>query len=76
MTQQQRWNRYVGAINYVIEQGYWVDCIDSLDNRGEWNGNVRAIKVRNESGYETTIPLQPRKYGKLELLLMVRKKLT
>jgi hypothetical protein len=72
MTVQQRWNRYVGAINYVIAHGFYVNCIDSKDDKGEWNGNMKAIKVTmKEDMDEVVIPLQPRKYGKQELLYIV-----
>ena len=71
MTIQQRWNRYVRAINYVIGHGFYVMCIDSKDNRGEWNGNIRAIRVRTDTGREVIIPLQQRRYGSQELMGIV-----
>lgn len=71
MTEQQRWNRYVKAINYVIAHGFYVRCIDSKDNRGKWNGNIKAIQVSTDTGREVTIPLQPRRYGSQELLGIV-----
>ena len=68
MMRQQRWNRYVHAINYCIGFGFYIECIDSKDGKGEWNGNVKAIKVARDEKRQVTIPLQPRKYGKQELL--------
>ena len=58
ITNQQRWNRYVTAINFCIAQGYHIYCIYSTTI-----GNVKAIRVYNESnGKEGIIKLKPKKY--------------
>ena len=67
ITNQQRWNRYVTAINFCIAQGYHIYCIFSTTI-----GNVKAIRVYNESnGKEGIIKLKPKKYKPLELYHMI-----
>lgn len=66
MNGQQRWNRYVGAINYCIAHGYYILCDDTK------TGNVKGIWVRSDSsGREAYIKLKPRKYKPMELLSMI-----
>ena len=70
MTEQQKWNRYVKAINYCITQGYHITPIDSNGN------NVKSIKVtKGKSNKETTINLKPKHYKSLELLNLIKTKL-
>lgn len=72
VTTQQRWNRYVHAINYCLKFGYYINIIDSKANDAKWNGNIRAIRVRqSDFSRDCIIPLKPRKYGKQELLCMI-----
>lgn len=73
MTEQQRWNRYVRAINHCIRYGFNIDIVDSKGKNGECNGNVRAIKVSHMDTPEKmiTISLQPRKYRPQELLAII-----
>lgn len=71
LTEQDRWNRYVNAINYCISCGYYIDC--EFTN----TGNVKYIKVKQcEKPYkECIIYLQPKKYKKNELLGLIINKI-
>lgn len=70
MTEQQKWNRYVKAINYCITQGYHITPIDSNGN------NVKSIKVtKGKSNKETTINLKPKHYKSLELFNLIQTQL-
>lgn len=76
ITIQQRWNRYVRAINFCISQGYFINCVDSKGVDGKWNGNVRAIRVKNFYGSrECIIRLKSKKYKPMELYTMVVEKI-
>lgn len=56
--------------------GYYIECVDSKGNDGEWNGNVKTIRVRKDEPLrECVIRLKPRKYGKEELLYMIVNKI-
>ena len=66
MNKQQKWNRYVKAINHCMGLGYYIQVFDSK------GGNVKYIKVRNtRNNKETTLFLKPKKYGCDELLGMI-----
>lgn len=68
----KRWHRYVDAINFCIRLGYYIETIDSVDNNGRWNGNIKAIKVRQEGlTSEYYIPLKPKKYTGFEMLRLI-----
>lgn len=70
MTEQQKWNRYVKAINYCITQGYHIIPIDSNGN------NVKSIKViKRCSNKETTVNLKSKHYKSLELLNLIKTQL-
>lgn len=73
MDEQQRWNRYVRAINHCIRYGFNVDLVFSKGKNGKDNGNVMAIKVSHMDTPERkiTIPLEPRKYRPQELLWII-----
>ena len=76
ITKQQRWNRYVNAINFCISQGYYIKCVDSKGVDGKWNGNERAIIVKNFYGArECIIRLKTKKYKPMELYLMIVEKI-
>lgn len=67
ITTQQRWNRYVDAINHVIKYGYYVGCEDT-----KTPCSVHRIRVTNPStNKEAIIKLKPKKYKPMELLRMV-----
>lgn len=67
MTEQDRWNRYVGAINYCITFGFYIDIEFTS------TGNVKYIKVKHCDAphKECIIYLKPRKYKKDELLSLI-----
>lgn len=67
LTSQERWNRYVGAINYCIGFGYYIDMEFTK------TGNVKYIKVKqcDVPHKEGIIYLEPRKYDKNELLNLI-----
>lgn len=66
MNDQQKWNRYVRAINYCMGYGYFIKVFDSK------GGNVKCIKVTNtRNNKETLLFLKPKKYGCDELLQMI-----
>ena len=71
LTEQDRWNRYVDAINYCITFGFYID-IESTST-----GNVKYIKAKQcESPHkECIIYLKPKKYKKGELLNLIINKL-
>lgn len=66
ISEQQRWNRYVSAINYCIGFGYYI--LPIFSNRSQ---NVKCIKVRNDSNEECVIYLKPKKYKPKELLQLI-----
>ena len=67
MTEQQRWNRYVDAINFCIECGYAIMCEFTK------NGNVKRLYAKDvETNKECVLTLKPRKYKKMELLNLIR----
>lgn len=66
LTLQQKWNRYVDAINFCISYGYYINCIDSK------GGNVKAITVFNPKNQKHGfIKLKPKKYKPMELLIVI-----
>lgn len=67
LTEQQRWNRYVDAINYCIQFGYWIEPVSSS------TGNVKYIKVTlvDAPHKQAIIKLKPKKYKKDELLNII-----
>ena len=71
LTEQDRWNRYVEAINYCMCFGYYIDFESTS------TGNVKYIKVKQcESPHkECIIYLKPRKYKKVELLSLIINKI-
>ena len=67
MTEQQRWNRYVDAINFCIECGYAIICEFTK------NGNVKRLYAKdNNTNKECVLTLKPKKYKKMELLNLIR----
>ena len=70
ITKQQQWNRYVHAINYCIDQGYFI--LPFFSKRSD---NVKYLKVRNEKDEEIIVYLQPRKYKPTELFEIIFQKL-
>lgn len=57
-------------------QGYFIKTIESKGVDGKWNGNERAIRVRNFYGSrECIIDLKTKKYKPMELYLMIVEKI-
>ena len=73
ITTQQRWNRYVDAINFCIKSGY---CI--LIEKESQSGNIQQIRVRRalrNTNKEVVIKLKPKKYRPMELFLIIHNRL-
>lgn len=72
ITGQQRWNRYVDALNYCISLGY--DIFPIMSKRSD---NVRSIRVRENGNplKETTITLKPKKYTAGEMYRLIKERL-
>ena len=72
ITEQQRWNRYVKAINFCIEFGY---CI--IIEKESKSGNVQSIKVSriDKDQPKVIIRLKPKRYRPMELLDIIQKHL-
>lgn len=68
ITTQQRWNRYVDALNSCIRLGYYIACTDT-----KTPCNVKYIEVYNPSNKrEATIRLKPKKYKFWEMYELIR----
>ena len=72
ITKQQRWNRYVKAINFCIEFGYFI-----LIEKESQSGNVKSIRVSHidKDRPEVIIHLKPKRYRPMELLDIIQKHL-
>jgi hypothetical protein len=67
LNEQQRWNRYVHAINYCIGFGYYIEYEMTS------TGNLKHIRVKQvDPPYkEAIIKMAPKKYKKNELLNII-----